>query len=386
MVNVALSHTSLAIPEKPFLMHSYTGEITEWPTASSEPEKLLYWDTQYGRITLACYYDYEHARVAESKSLVQIPVSSLRLHVPEDAITSDPQHLAVEIASAIDGPLRLVSYLSRSHVRWTAIRVTSEYKSTEERVEHHQLQRLRAGVMGQDRSNHDFGLTNPYRMAPDGLNAMVAALQRSEYREVLQTAMEYLVTGFDTRVAESSLVSSFTALETITNGIAKVDQTDEILDRRVFTKLKKDLKSAISSHAKREGMADTVLPLIFAKLGELNRPAITPRVCALIERFKVEWKDLWPDAPLEMGVQKMFRVRNEFVHTGHIDMSGRAYIAARRAHIVCERLVFQILGGKWEWEDPRSRQRTDTLYLWEKELDQEQKGQSGDSAELTAGE
>src|SRR6266516_2331363 len=133
-------------------------------------------------------------------------------------------------------------------------------------------------------------------------------------------------------------------------------------------------------------MADTVLPLIFAKLGELNRPAIAPRVCALIERFKVEWKDLWPDAPLEMGVQKMFRVHNEFVHTGHIDMSGRAYIAARRAHIVCERLVFQILGGRWEWEDPRSRQRTDTLYLWEKELDQEQKSQSGDSAELTSGE
>lgn len=68
----------------------------------------------------------------------------------------------------------------------------------------------------------------------------------------------------------------------------------------------------------------------------------------------------------------MFKVRNNFVHTGHIDVSGRSYIAARRAHIVGERLVFQILGGNWDWEDPRSRERTDDLRQWEKELDQEE--------------
>lgn len=117
-------------------------------------------------------------------------------------------------------------------------------------------------------------------MAPDGLNSMVMALHGSQYRDVLKTAMEYLVTGFDTRVAESSLVSSFTALETIANGIAKTDKTDEILDRSVFTTLKKHLKSEISGHVKKEGMPETAIPLIFAKLGELNRPAITPRVCA----------------------------------------------------------------------------------------------------------
>jgi len=381
MVNIALSHTSLAIPEKRFLMRSYTGEIKEETSLSSESEKLLYWENQYGRITLACYYDYEHARVAESKSLVQIPISSLRLQVREEAISSDPRGLANAIAKEIEGPLRLVSFLSRSHVRWTAIRVSSEYKETEPRVGFHQLQRLRAGVMGEDRSNRDFGLANPYRMAPDGLCELVGTLQQSKYREVLQTAMEYLVTGFDTRIAEASLVSSFTALETIANGIARVDRADQILEPAVFAKLKKQLKSAINTHAKNEGVSDSLVPLIFAKLGELNRPAIAPRVCALIEHYKVEWKDLWPDAPLETGVQRMFKVRNEFVHTGHIDMSGRAYIAARRAHIIGERLVFQILGGKWEWEDPRSRERPDTLHLWEKELDQEN-GKSGHSSEI----
>jgi hypothetical protein len=215
---------------------------------------------------------------------------------------------------------------------------------------------------------------------------MVTALQQSKYREVLHTAMEYLVTGFDTRITEASLVSSFTALETIANGIGKVDHTDQILDRGVFAKLKKDVKSAISSHATNEGLSESLVALLFAKLGELNRPAIAPRVCALIERYKVEWKDLWPDDPLEVGVQRMFRVRNEFVHTGHIDTTGRAYIAARRAHMIGERLVFQILGGKWEWEDPRSRERTDMLRSWEKELDQEENANSGDKAAVNAGE
>jgi hypothetical protein len=72
-------------------------------------------------------------------------------------------------------------------------------------------------------------------------------------------------------------------------------------------------------------------------------------------------KDLWPDDPLEVGVRKMFKVRNDFVHTGYIDMTGRAYIPARRAHVLGERLIWQILGGQRQWEDVRSSPRTDDL-------------------------
>jgi hypothetical protein len=379
MVNISLSHTSLAISEKRFLMRSYTGEIKEEASFSSEPEQLLYWDTAHGRMTLACYYDYEHARVGESQSLVQIPVSSLRLQLPEEAITSDPRRLADTIAQDIAGPLRLLSYLSRSHVHWTSIRVSSEFKDADRRLAFHQLQRLRAGALGDDRSNRDWGLANPYNMAPDGLNRMVTTLQASPYREVLLTAMVYLVTGYDTGVPESSLVSSFTALETITNGIGGVDGTDQILTAGAFKRLKKHLESAIQSHVKDQGLSADLVPPIVRKLGELNRLAITPRVCALIERYNVDWRDLWPDDPLEVGVQKMFKVRNAFVHQGHIDMKGRAYIAARRAHILGERLIWQILGGQRQWEDIRTYPKTDHLRALEKELDEEEKAGSDDA-------
>jgi len=231
-------------------------------------------------------------------------------------------------------------------------------------------------VSTEDKTNRDWGLANPYNMAPDGLNTMVTALQQSPYREVLLTAMVYLVTGNDTRIAESSLVSSFTALETITNGIGKVDRTDQILDSGAFKRIRKEIESAIESHAKSEGVPDRLVPLIVAKLGELNRPAIAPRVCALIEHYKVDWKDLWPDDPLEVGVRQMFKVRNDFVHTGHIDMTGRAYIAARRAHILGERFIWQILGAQRQWEDVRSSPRTDHLRALERELDEEEKSGS----------
>jgi len=380
IISVSLSHTSLALPEKRFLMRSYTGEIKEEPDFGSEPEQLLYWDSAHGRITLACYYDYEHARVGESESLVQIPVSSLRLQLSEDAFRTEPRSLSDSIAREIEGPLRLLSYLSRSHVRWSAIHVSSEFKDADDRPGFHQLQRLRAGVSSEDKTNRDWGLANPYNMAPDGLNTMVTALRQSPYREVLLTAMVYLVTGNDTHTAELSLVSSFTALETITNGLGKVDRTDQILDSEAFRKIRKQIEAGIESHAKSEGFADHLVRLIVAKLGELNRPAIAPRLCALIEHYKVDWKDLWPDDPLEVGVRKMFKVRNDFVHTGHIDMTGRAYIAARRAHVLGERLIWQILGAQRQWEDVRSSPRTDDLRAFERELDR-QEGSGSESAQ-----
>jgi hypothetical protein len=374
IVTISLSPTTMALEEKPFLARWYTGEIKHDERLSPEPaEKLLYWEGSRGRITLVCYYKYENTRVGESQCLVRIPVSMLQLRLEGDQTSPDPRSLAESMAKEMEGPLRLISFLSRSHVRWSAISVSSESKGADGRPDLHEMHMFRAGVLGEDKSNRDWGLANPYNMAPDGLNTLVTALQQSPYREVLLTAMVYLVTGHNTRVAESSLVSSFTALETVTNGIGGVDGTDQMLAPGAFKRLRKDLESAIESHATGQGLTAEVVPSIVAKLGELNRPAIAPRVCALIERYNVEWKDLWPDDPLEVGVRNMFKVRNAFVHAGYIDMKGRAYIATRRAHILGERLIWQILGGRREWEDVRSYPRTDPLRALEKELDEEEK-------------
>ncbi len=379
IVTIELSPTTLALEEKPFLTRWYTGEIKEEDSFSSDKEnQLLYWDGLQGRVTLACHYTYENARVGETQSLVQIPVSTLQLRLEGDATSPEPRRLAESVAKEIEGPLRLISFLGRSHVRWSAICVSSEGKGTDGRPDFREMHRLRAGVLGDDKSNRDWGLANPHSMVPDGLNAMVTALQRSPYREVLLSAMVYLVTGYDTSIAESSLVSSFTALEAIANGIGGVDGTGQILDVAGFRRLKKHVEAAIRGHAHDQGMPAELLPPILAKLSELNRRPIVPRVCALIERYRVDCRDLWPDDPLEVGLRKMFSVRNEFVHMGHIDMKGRAYIAARRAHILGERLIWQILGGRWQWEHVSSYSGTDGLRAWEKELDEEEKaGPSG---------
>ncbi len=386
MVNVSLSPTTLALPQKPFLVRSYTGEIKEEPEGSTVVEKLLFWESAHGRVTLAEYFNYERARVGESDSLVQIPVSSLRLELKEEAVTTEPRGLADAVAKEIAGPLRLLSYLSRSHVRWSAIRVSSVYQDADSRPRMHEMQLLRAGVLGEDKRNREWGLANAHNMAPDGLNTMVVALRDSPYREVLETAMVYLVTGHDTRIAESSLITSFTALETITNGIGRVDKTDEILKESQFRKLRRQVEATIRNHAKDQSLLAELLPSIIAKLPELNRAPIATRVCALVERYKVDWKDLWPDEPLEDGLKRTFKVRNDFVHTGHMDMTGRAFIAARRAHILGERIVWKMLGGIWQWEDVSSYSDTDRLVAQERELDKEDGASSSDFSAGTSDE
>jgi len=373
IVTIDLSPTSMALEEKRFLTRYYTGELKEDDALTpSDKEKVLYWDTSYGRMTLVCYYAWENAQVGETQSIVRIPVSTLQLRLENDATSADARQLAESIEKEIEGPLRLISLLNRGHVRWTRIHVSSETKDDNGRTTGHDLDWHRPGALGDERSHRDWGLANPYDMVPDGLNTVVTSLNQSPYRDVLLTAMVYIVTAYDDRIAELSLVSSFTALETITNGIGEVDGTDHIMPEGGFRKLKKHLEGEIQSHIEPEKLSANLFPLIRVKLGELNRSSIVPRLCALIERHKVEWKMLWPEADLEESVRRMIKVRNEFVHTGHIDMEGRAYIASRRARMLGEQLIWRMLGGDWKWEHVSSFSETDRLIAWEKELDLEE--------------
>ena len=351
-VTMQLSPTPFAMQEKGLLFRRYTGEISAEPDMEVKGPPL-YWESSRGRITIALHYTYEDARVGESRSLVQIPVSTLTIVLETPGTSVNPREIMESLDGEIDDPLQLISYLSRCQVRCRAIRVLSHI-GDKDRPDIHEMIVLRAGVFRAGEASRDRPLANPHRMAPDGLNTLVGAFKQSPYREVLRSTMIHLVTTFDSPYVELWLVGAFTALETITNGIGAIDKTDLILEEGKFEKLRRHVKDAIRGHATTEAISDPQVKSIFRKLLELNRPPIVPRVMELIERYNVEWKDLWPAVSLEQGLKAAFQLRNGLIHTGHVESGGRARIAAQRIHILVERLVFQILAGDQKWFDPTS--------------------------------
>ena len=346
-----LTHTTLAIPEKSFLLKSYTGEIKA-EDGLTKDDKPVALPSALGDLSLSLHYRYEEVAVGSSMSSVRIPTPTLTLVIKEACLSVSPAGIAQAFLDEIDPILRLLSFLSRRQVYWKHVQVTSELSQQGDvPTEVERFERLRAGVGDESERDHE-RLVNPYRLG-NHMFSLVEHLNVSPYRESLLLSMLYTVSAQNARFVETALLHAFTAWETITNGVSRVEKADKILDGTTFGKLRAELSVLIKSFVDREKVRSEIVLDLESKLGELNRLSFASRAAALLERYSVPWGDLWlPGSDLLPCLRQVAKRRNDFVHRGDIGDLTLASIDARRATVLVERLIYRIVGGDDGWLDP----------------------------------
>ncbi len=351
-LTMELSPTDLATPEKSFLVRSYTGEIHADDGVATVNERVE-WGTSIGLARLEEHYAYEDIDVAGRRSLARIPVPVIHVPIEPARVSTSPLTLARTFSEETASFLRLISFLSRRHVAWLKMQVTSQYRHADS-TQYHELQLLRSGFL-QERPKRVERLVNPYRMKPGDVAAVSNALMASPYRDVILSAMEYTPSASQASFVESAVLFAFTALETLASGVHLVDGTHRSLGQGALKRLTRTLRATIESFAASEGVDRLATTSLLAKLPELNRPPIADQLERLLNKHQVEWKDLWfPGTTLGDAIRDMYGRRNAFLHAGVLGSIAQASIDAVRATTLAERLICSLCSINTDWIDSDS--------------------------------
>ncbi len=346
VVVAELTPTELAVPEK-HVWTSYTGEMRE--PEGSKPRPAMEIPSGLGKMRLVLHYRFETADVGAQRSLLRIPTPTIALQVGTNSLSQDHDSLITRFLGELELALRLVSYLSRRHVYWSRIKVSSYDENSRATLE-----RVRGGIGDPIDVDRERQFVNPYRLGSNLAN-MVDGLRASPYKDALLLAMLYLVSAINARFVETSLLEAFTAWETLTNGIGAADGEEWILDPPVFKELRARMKNVLSQFIADHTLPLTVSSAVASKMSELNRPSFAQRASNLLERENVGWQDLWKTSTsLIARVRELADRRNQFVHAGKIDNPTLTSIDARRAIVLVERLIYRLIAGDDQWLDPRA--------------------------------
>ena len=347
-LTVELSPTALARPEISNLMRSYTGEITadeHW----SQKESPMQWSSPLGTVTFVEHVEYEDVVVGRTKSTLQIPTPVLRLKLAAPDTSSRPLDLGRQLLREAEPLFVIITFLSRRYVRWRRVEVSSKTVG-DDGSKGYYTSHLLNGVPVPERTGPQEPLINVYTVPDDVLDHMVRALADTPYRKVLESSMQHVTAANQAPFVEAAFVSAFTALETLTNGINKIDKSHKILGSADFSRLRSTVKGAIATYLANRADADTILQRVEKKLPELNRPPVVDRVEELIVKHGVEWSDLWPqDTDLQDALQKLFKRRNDFIHSGQLISVTQADTDAKRTTILTERSIYALLNGDPGW-------------------------------------
>jgi hypothetical protein len=302
--------------------------------------------TRYGSFSLVLGREGERADVGGVSAEVTIPSDAMYLTVAAEHKTKNVVELTRSLSTEVQDLELMLSFLSRRQVRCYRVSVFSiaeqqaAISTTERYVEAYSTRQATRELV--DRR----------KMQPDALKTVLEEFATSPYREPIQHAISFLLGYWDSYYAENEIAAAFTAMETIVNGISEVDGESKILPDEIFENLTKDVRKAIKEFAKANGLDATTRARLYEKVGELQRPAITPRTTGLMEKYGVEWRDLWPvrtggEPKLQSELSSAYERRSGLIHRGRVDEELLADAAS--VHALAERLVFKLIGGRDEW-------------------------------------
>jgi hypothetical protein len=374
VITARLSPTPLALPEKPHLALSYTGEIVDLsegrraldPAALRAPaDTVQSWATDLGTLRLVRHFEYTGAWAGETDALLRIPWPTVVLEVHPNRLELEPAAQAKAFIGDMEPVLRLVSFLSRRRVHWLWLTVDSEIQIDGQRAPHEFVwERAGFRLEGEAGGRSREAFVNPYLFARGGgLSQMLTNLRASPYRDVLLSAMSHAIASLGGQYVEAALVNNLTALECLVNGVGRIDQTDRLLDAPMFERLRESLHGSLDEFARlNPSITETISTIKEDKLGGLNNRPLREKLVALAKRFPIEWSDLWTDAPdLGVAIRGVFRRRNKLIHAGAATSPRRIFIDSCRVHALVERLIYAMLGGDEEWLDSQAWTMTGSL-------------------------
>jgi hypothetical protein len=150
------------------------------------------------------------------------------------------------------------------------------------------------------------------------------------------------------RTMESSVLSMFLALESLTLFFRRQNDLEFILPEGEWEEFERELRAWIKAQQHlRDKPVDR--SLVYGKIKELNRPPFTAVFERFVEKYQIDISDLWPVT----GKGSLLELRNRIVH-GEVFSQLQAWaLSSATQHLqwLLERIVLTILG--WPIEQSR---------------------------------
>ncbi len=178
-------------------------------------------------------------------------------------------------------------------------------------------------------------------------------LLKSRYGAYLRQAMLKLNSDSG-RTLESAFIAQFAGLENLLNAYAK--GKSGILPAHKWKPFNAQLREFIKGHASFK--ADkTKRELLYNKLGELNRPALSAVLKAFVTKEKINLDSLWPVTEPPGDSVSLYQIRNQIVHGRILPHSGYRALMVAQFHLqwVLERCLLGVL--TWDIEQSRVSDR-----------------------------
>lgn len=338
-----LSDNSVALSLQDFLLEHHDGRVTG---GKRRPPQAI--RSSLGTIKLWRGSRHEPVEIGGVRSSARRSSTIAQVVVPPSKRRQDLSTMVDQLNEELDHLTAILSLCSRQRVGCFRIGVWAHWKEQEGGLI--EGERWRYCPSPEDRRAAD-PLINPGKIGPGGLNKVVKTYRQHPARERLDRAITYTVGAYSQRIIEHHALYAFTALESLVDTLHEDPYT---LPEEEFSELTKGLKSSIrgttgtlqlSKHQRRD---------LYAKLGELRRRPLIPRIIELVRGSAVEWGDLWPNEGLETALRHAYARRNDLIHQGHLSDPGGTVRDSLRISALSERILMSEMGVPNEWLSPRA--------------------------------
>lgn len=354
-IYVQLWPTPLASAEVDNLISWWTGEIKQRRRKGTKTQKPVMptIDFGIGRMRFARHYQFDTLRVAGVESKVVIPHPALSGTVNGKSKSRDLQSVYSQFDEDLDDFVRLLTFLSRRHVRWSRIHIRNEWMEGGKR-QFDEQKRIRATTSTKGERHRD-ALVNAHRLAPGDLNTLYQSYKASPMKQSIASAIIYIVAGHDAPFVDARIANAYTAFEAIVSAVSEHEGAAFTMTSAEFKKLARRVRAAVTEFAVDSKIDDVTKDAVIAKVPELRRRGIVDQAVRCIENNHIHWQDAWPSgASLGEVLSKLYARRNLFIHAGQLGNIGQASVDAERILLLAERLIFSLLNGDPKWHDPSS--------------------------------
>lgn len=168
------------------------------------------------------------------------------------------------------------------------------------------------------------GLSNLRQLTSDGLD--------------LRQPITFFLTGFESKYLEEQYLSFVMSLEKLKDIFSIKECSDKNLIETDFISLQDSLKELI----KKKIGSKIIRGKIYPKLRELNRPSFDSVLDEILEKFDVEWRDLYPIS----HKRTIIKTRDELLHSSRTPDFNFLSKESYRLQSIIERILLRMLGWK----------------------------------------
>jgi hypothetical protein len=299
----------------------YTDLVATWSTegmsylgtiqSKRKYNEGIRWSSPLGEFLMADFYHFEQAPLRGQGVLSRVKVAELR-HEGKVHSRFDPRLLVDKVEEAIEEPLYLLSFLSRTPLFWYEIRTTLRIEGSDGAKWREYVRRRE---MPSENTEHAWALADRWHLAGDAFEQLLGRLRASSVKKWLLRAMIYCVGSHRERSLETNLSMIYLAAESLFNA-----------------------HGVQGERAKFERGLQT-----------------------LLKNADIDHRQLWPaHIKPSKGVQELAERRRKFIHEACAEDPGMLDKDCGRLQLIAERSILAALGCGPEWID---RDAYDTRWL-----------------------